>query len=141
MITTHAQRPAGVSGAAVSPPVPESPRPSPARPTDPTPFYQLLIESLKDYAIFAMDLQRRVTMWSAGAERVFGYSEAEMTGQSADIIFTPEDRAKGAPVEEATTALSKGRAADERSLQRRGNVVHSTKKLDLNRVRELVIAG
>jgi PAS domain S-box-containing protein len=93
---------------------PEPTRPQPAAPIGPAQFYELLIDSAKDYAIFAMDPQRRVTMWSAGAERIFGYSEAEMIGQSGDVIFTPEDRAKGAPVAEAATALAQGRAADER---------------------------
>ena len=38
----------------------------------------------------------------------------EILGRSGDILFTPEDRAAGAPEEEARTALREGRAADER---------------------------
>lgn len=77
-------------------------------------FLNLLIEAAKDYAIFATDRERRVTMWSGGAERIFGYTEQEITGELADIIFTPEDRATGGPLQECTEALRSGRARDER---------------------------
>ena len=75
---------------------------------------ELLIESTTDYAIFSTDPQRRVNYWNIGAERVFGFREAEMIGQTADVIFTPEDRARGEPAKEAGTALRDGRAEDER---------------------------
>jgi PAS domain S-box-containing protein len=77
-------------------------------------YLRLLIEAARDYAIFATDPARRITMWSAGAQRVFGYCEAEMIGQSADVIFTPEDRAAHAPEQESAEALLHGRADDER---------------------------
>ena len=73
-----------------------------------------LIESATDYAIFSTDPQRRVNYWNTGAERVFGWSESEMLGQPADLVFTPEDIARGEPDKEATTALQHGRAEDER---------------------------
>jgi len=75
---------------------------------------ELILESARDYAIFSMDLQRRVTSWNPGAERLTGYSESEMLGQSADLIFTPEDRDKGDAAREAKTALATGRASNER---------------------------
>ena len=75
---------------------------------------RLLIESAKDYAIFSTDLQRRIDYWNSGAERVFGFSEQEMIGQPADIIFTPEDRARHVPDLESQQALQDGRAEDER---------------------------
>ncbi|HEX8249763.1 MAG TPA: PAS domain S-box protein, partial [Pyrinomonadaceae bacterium] len=73
-----------------------------------------ILESAKDYAIFTLDLNRRVTVWNSGAEDVFGYTEEEMLGKSGDILFVPEDRERKAPEREAETALSKGRAANER---------------------------
>lgn len=75
---------------------------------------RLIVENAREYAIFAADLDRRVTIWNPGAERILGYTEQEIKGQSADVIFTEEDRAAGAPEEEAGTALAEGRAADER---------------------------
>ncbi|MGC2238520.1 MAG: CheR family methyltransferase [Pyrinomonadaceae bacterium] len=74
----------------------------------------LIITSVEDYAIITTDLKGIVTGWNLGAEKMFGYTESEMCGQSADIIFTPEDRKKGAPDIERRTALEKGKAEDER---------------------------
>ncbi len=75
---------------------------------------RLIMENARDYAIFSADLDRHVTTWNAGAERLLGFTEAEILGQNADVIFTPEDRTAGAPEHETRTALAEGRAADER---------------------------
>lgn len=75
---------------------------------------RLILASATDFAIFTLDAGRQVTSWSPGAARVFGYAEAEILGRSSDVLFTTEDRAAGAPEEEARTALREGRAADER---------------------------
>lgn len=80
---------------------------------------RLILENARDYAIVATDLERRVTTWNPGAERLLGYSEGEIIGQLADVVFTPEDRASGAPAREAEQALTAGRASDERWHQRR----------------------
>ncbi len=80
---------------------------------------RLILESAVEYAILSLDSERRVTMWSAGAERLLGYSQNEILGQSADLIFTEEDRERGAPQHEVDTAVAKGRAADERWHQRK----------------------
>lgn len=75
---------------------------------------RLLIESVEDYAIFTMTPEGIINSWNMGAEKIFGWTETEVIGQSAAIIFTPEDRKKGAPDQEMKTALLKGRAPDER---------------------------
>lgn len=75
---------------------------------------QLVAESTFDYAIFTMDTEGRVTSWNRGAEFVFGYSEAEMRGRPADIIFLSEDRQAGAPADERKRAREEGRAENER---------------------------
>ena len=79
---------------------------------------RLLVENAREFAIFSMDLELRVTSWNSGAERLLGYTEREIQGQSADLIFNPEDRAAGAPQAEARQALAEGRAVDERWHQR-----------------------
>ena len=48
-----------------------------------------------------------MTSWNSGAEELTGYREAEMLGQPADLIFTEEDRAGGAPEREARQALGR----------------------------------
>jgi two-component system CheB/CheR fusion protein len=75
---------------------------------------RLIIENAREYAIFSMDLQRRITSWNSGAERLLGYSEEEILQRPADVIFTAEDRAAGAPDNDARLALRDGRASDER---------------------------
>lgn len=90
-----------------------SQRPSPPVAGD-SEHLRLLIESATDYALFSMDAQRRVNTWNTGAQRMFGYTADEILGKTGDIIFTQEDRARGAPEEEAGTARARGRAEDER---------------------------
>jgi PAS domain S-box-containing protein len=80
---------------------------------------RLVLDSAIDYAIFTTDLDRRVTSWNAGAERLLGWAEGEIVGRSGDLIFTPEDRQAGAPVAEAARARAEGRAENERWHQRR----------------------
>ncbi|WP_157271366.1 CheR family methyltransferase [Azohydromonas aeria] len=75
---------------------------------------RLLAESTKDYAILTCDLEGRITTWNHGAERVFGWSEAEALGLSVDALFTPEDRAAGVPEAERAHARATGRSEDER---------------------------
>ncbi len=75
---------------------------------------RLLIDSVKDYAIITLDPERRITAWNTGAETTFGYTTDEIIGQSADILFTPEDRAQGVPERESEQARTTGRASDER---------------------------
>ncbi|MEY2547750.1 MAG: two-component system, chemotaxis family, CheB/CheR fusion protein [Verrucomicrobiota bacterium] len=76
--------------------------------------FRLLVEGAKDYAMFLLDVENQITFWSEGAERVLGWTEEEAIGQSGAIIFTEEDKAKGAVEHELATALSDGSALDRR---------------------------
>jgi PAS domain S-box-containing protein len=80
---------------------------------------QLIIDSAKDYGIFTIDPNGITTSWNRGAERLLGYREDEILGQSADVIFTPEDRAAGKAEEERRLAASTSRAEDDRWHMRR----------------------
>ncbi len=75
---------------------------------------RLVIENAREFAIFSTDLERRITTWNAGAQRLLGYSEDEVVGQLADVIFLPEEREAGAPRRETQTALAEGKATDDR---------------------------
>jgi len=75
---------------------------------------RLLIESAKDYAIITTTPDVLIDSWNKGAERMFGWSEAEIIGKSNEILFTPEDRAAGVPKKETEITLEKGFAEDER---------------------------
>ena len=52
--------------------------------------FRLLIESVKDYAIFILDPDGRVSTWNPGAERINGYTAAEIVGKHFSIFYPPE---------------------------------------------------
>jgi PAS domain S-box-containing protein len=81
---------------------------------DPEERLRLIMESARDFAIFTTDCEGIVTTWNRGAERILGYAENEIVGCNADILFTPEDRARGDAQREIKTALKTGRAGDDR---------------------------
>ncbi|WP_127996185.1 PAS domain-containing sensor histidine kinase [Piscinibacter defluvii] len=74
----------------------------------------LLLENIRDYAVFALDPDGRVLSWSAPAERLLGYREQEAIGQPADRFYTAEDIAGGVPARELQQALAAGRVEEER---------------------------
>ena len=80
---------------------------------------QLIIDSCRDFAIFATDPEGLVTTWNVGAERLFGFAETEVLRRSADFVFTVADREAGMPEQERLRARSQGRALDERWHQRK----------------------
>jgi len=75
---------------------------------------RLLVESAIDHAIFMMDPEGKIISWNSGAAGVLGYQAEEILGQPTSLIFTPQDRAAGAPEQERETAAREGRAEDER---------------------------
>lgn len=77
-------------------------------------YLRLIFESAVEYAIFATDLDGTITTWNEGAHRILGYEEAEIVGGPIDVIFVPEDRAKGVPQEEMERSRTGGRANDQR---------------------------
>ncbi len=76
--------------------------------------FRLLVEGAPDYAMFLLDPDNTITYWSSGAEKVFGWSAAEAIGQTGELIFTPEDRARHQVEKEISTAREKGFAPDRR---------------------------
>jgi PAS domain S-box-containing protein len=76
--------------------------------------YAQLVESAKDFAIFSLSIKGEVTTWNSGAQNLFGFHDAEILGKNAEILFTPEDRARGVPQLEMETAKNIGRAEDNR---------------------------
>jgi PAS domain S-box-containing protein len=74
----------------------------------------MLFDSVREYAIFSVTTENIVDSWNTGAERLLGYRDQEILGQSGAIIFTPEDRRRGAIEQEIHQALTTGRAEDER---------------------------
>jgi len=76
-------------------------------------LYQLLVESVRDYAIFALDPSGVILSWNAGAERIKGYSADEIIGRHFSTFYTAEDLAARKPETELHVAEREGQAADE----------------------------
>jgi PAS domain S-box-containing protein len=74
-------------------------------------LYQLLVESVQDYAIFALDPAGYVLSWNAGAQRLKGYTRDEIVGRHFSDFYPPEDKWKPAAELEVATRL--GRVEDE----------------------------
>ena len=74
-------------------------------------LYRLLVESVRDYAIFALDPTGHVLSWNAGAERFKGYTAAEIIGQHFSVFYPEEDKWK--PPAELEIATATGRFEEE----------------------------
>jgi two-component system, cell cycle sensor histidine kinase and response regulator CckA len=59
--------------------------------------FRLLVEGVKDHAVFMMASDGKIVTWNIGAERVFGYSAAEVEGQNVSIFYPPNEAAAGIP--------------------------------------------
>jgi PAS domain S-box-containing protein len=76
--------------------------------------FELMVESVRDYALFLITPDGRVASWNLGVEYVLGYGEADFLNLTLADLFVPEDRAVGAPEGEMRRAETAGRAMDER---------------------------
>jgi PAS domain S-box-containing protein len=75
--------------------------------------FRLLIEGTRDYAIFMLDTSGRIMSWNAGAERINGYSHAEIIGQHFSILYPEEERAAGKPTRELGIATADGKYEED----------------------------
>ncbi len=76
-------------------------------------LYRMLVESVRDYAIFAIDPDGYVLTWNAGAARLKGYRGDEIIGQHFSRFYTAERVAEGFPQYELEVAQRDGRFEDE----------------------------
>lgn len=72
-------------------------------------FFRIMLDSVQNYAIFALDPEGRVANWNPGAEKVKGWKEEEVIGRYYSIFHTDEDNATGKPEKEIQLALKHGR--------------------------------
>lgn len=75
--------------------------------------FRLLVQGVRDYAIYLLDADGRVTNWNAGAEAIKGYRADEVIGSHFSRFYTPEDRAAGEPQRALATALAEGKYETE----------------------------
>jgi PAS domain S-box-containing protein len=82
-------------------------------------IYQLMVESVRDYAIFMLDPNGYVASWNRGAERIKGYTADEIIGKHFSIFYREEDIAIGHPQKELEIAKRDGRFEEERERLRK----------------------
>ena len=77
-------------------------------------LFRLVVDEAREFAIFLVDSEGRITSWNRGAERIFGWREEEVLHQHFGMLFTAPDRDLHIPERELVTARETGRAADTR---------------------------
>jgi PAS domain S-box-containing protein len=85
----------------------------PKAPTRQVDLFRLLVESIRDYAIFVLDPDGRVLTWNPGAQAMKGYTREEIVGQHFSKFYLPEAIENGWPERELALAEKEGRFADE----------------------------
>lgn len=75
--------------------------------------YQLLIDAVRDDAVFMLDPDGRVARWNSGAHKIKGYSTDEIIVRHFSVFYTPEDVVSDKPRRELAIAAARGRAEDQ----------------------------
>jgi PAS domain S-box-containing protein len=96
--------------------------------------FRLLVNGVTDYALFMLDPNGIVTSWNAGAERIKGYTAAEIIGQHFSRFYTVSERAAGMPTRALQTAMTQGRfEAESWRVRKDGNLFWANVVIDLIR--------
>jgi PAS domain S-box-containing protein len=83
-------------------------------------YSRQIVDSSTEYAMLFLDTEGVIRSWNPGAQRVFGFTEAEAVGQHLGILYRPDDRSSGVPQAELRAAESTGCASDTRWLVHKG---------------------
>lgn len=75
--------------------------------------YRVLVDTVKDYAIFMLDTQGTITTWNSGAAILKGYSPSEIIGKHFSVFYGDEDRRAEKPRRGLDMSLQQGRMEDE----------------------------
>jgi PAS domain S-box-containing protein len=70
--------------------------------------FRLLVNSVKEYAIFMLDADGCVASWNLGAERIIGYTAAEIIGRSVSCLYPVEAAERGTPQRDLETVIAQG---------------------------------
>jgi PAS domain S-box-containing protein len=76
-------------------------------------IFRMIIEAVKDYAIFMLEIDGRIASWNVGAERLKGYCAQEIIGQHFSKFYTADDIAAHKPERELEAAARLGRIEDQ----------------------------
>ena len=76
-------------------------------------IFRLLVEGVRDYAIFMLDPDGRIVSWNEGAERIQGYEASEVIGEHFSVFYADEDVERSLTEEELRVAATEGRFEEE----------------------------
>lgn len=103
--------------------------------------YRLLVYCATDYATFALDEKGRIATWNFGAERLLGYSDTDIIGKPASVLYTIVDTKNGVPESDLSFATTRGRhAVDAWRVRQNGSkfFAHTILEPILNKSNEVV---
>jgi PAS domain S-box-containing protein len=75
--------------------------------------FRLLVEGVRDYAIFMLDATGHIMSWNSGAQLIKGYKPHEIIGRHFSLFYPPEDIRDGKPERELRIAVAEGRYQEE----------------------------
>ena len=75
--------------------------------------FRLLVQGIRDCAIYMLDPEGRISNWNAGAEAIKGYKADEVVGKHFSMFYTDEDQAIGMPSRALATAREAGKYENE----------------------------
>lgn len=75
--------------------------------------FRLLVEGVKDYAIFRLDTQGHIVSWNPGAQQIKGYQSTEIIGKHISCFYPQQAIAQGKPEQALNIARNSGRYEDE----------------------------
>ena len=76
-------------------------------------IYQLMVDSVRDYAIFMLDPKGHIASWNQGAQRIKGYTADEIIGQHFSVFYPQKEIDSGKPAYELVMAEKYGTFEDE----------------------------
>lgn len=104
--------------------------------------FRLLVESVRDYAIFMLTPEGLVASWNLGAERIYGWKAGEIVGTHFSKFFLPEAVAAGEPQLELESAAREGRFQKEyRRVRKDGSIFWANVDLSVVKDQEGHLSG
>ena len=76
-------------------------------------IFEILVEQVREYAVFVLDTEGRIQTWNTGARVLKGYEKEEIVGRHFSVFYTPDAVASGWPAHELKVATMEGRFEDE----------------------------
>jgi PAS domain S-box-containing protein len=75
--------------------------------------HRLIVENVRDYALYTLDAEGRVNSWNEGLQRLTGYEQSEIVGRHARVFYSAADRESRQPEKHLARAVAEGRLETE----------------------------